>query len=110
PSNPLQLGFICSIGEKISNIQDTPSATINIFYNKVFETQTEHSVLKIEYSLQKDLLYASSSYISSLMSYHEDKNEIQQFVGKTPIDVWKKYGMYQNKDHFVLFGLKDPKV
>ncbi|CAG8670446.1 2799_t:CDS:1, partial [Scutellospora calospora] len=38
------------------------------------------------------------------------KNEIQQFVSKMPIDVWKKYGMHQNKDHFALFGLKDSKV
>ncbi|CAG8800905.1 16486_t:CDS:1, partial [Racocetra fulgida] len=38
------------------------------------------------------------------------KNEIQQFVDETPIVVWNSYGMHQNKDHFGLFGLKDPKV
>src|SRR5260364_4052 len=165
-SNPLQPGFLCSVGEKISDIQDTPSAAINLLYKEIFGTQTQHSglavfgfydekirseiltdisffplyisfdkfsivVSRIGYSSRKDFLYAGSSYTSSLIMRHgseyylilqqildnqcslrifKGKNEIQQYVGETPIVVWKHYGMHQNKDHFGLFGLKDPKV
>ncbi|CAG8766780.1 19742_t:CDS:1, partial [Racocetra fulgida] len=43
PSNPLQPGFLCSVGEKIRDIQDTPSAAINLLYQKVFGTKTAYS-------------------------------------------------------------------
>ncbi|CAG8730237.1 18781_t:CDS:1, partial [Racocetra fulgida] len=47
PSNPLQPGFLCSVGEKISNIQDTPSAAINLLYQEVFGTKTAYSGLAV---------------------------------------------------------------
>ncbi|CAG8830030.1 29065_t:CDS:1, partial [Racocetra persica] len=154
--------ILCSVGEKISNIQDTPSTAINLMYKKLVKNQIEYSELvvfgfyneqiiselltdisffllyikiekfsvvisKIGNSLQENLFYTRSGYISSLIIYHnsetyfvlqkiledccslqifKDKNEIQQHVGKIPTIVWQEYGMFQNKDHLALFGLK----
>ena len=47
PSNPLQPGFLCSVEEKISNIEDTPSAAINFIYRELFKNQTEYSGLAV---------------------------------------------------------------
>ena len=47
PSNPLQPGFLCSVEEKISNIEDTPSAAINFIYRELFKNQTEYSGLAL---------------------------------------------------------------
>ncbi|RIB29303.1 hypothetical protein C2G38_2155703 [Gigaspora rosea] len=49
PSNPLQHGFLCSVGKKFGDIQDTPLATINLVYQEVIgsRTKTKHSGLAV---------------------------------------------------------------
>ncbi|CAG8519670.1 27311_t:CDS:2, partial [Racocetra persica] len=44
------------------------------------------------------------------LQVYKGRNEVHQYVGETPIVIWKKYGMHQNRDHLALFRLKDPKV
>lgn len=42
-TNPLQPGFICTSGDIMSEICLQPSTAVNIVYNQIFQTKTEHS-------------------------------------------------------------------
>ncbi|CAG8502338.1 9668_t:CDS:10, partial [Scutellospora calospora] len=127
-------------GEKFCDIQDTPSAAINLVYQEVTgsQTKTKHSGLavlgfyneeivsemindilffplyvevdkfsilisKIEYSSQEDLLYAGPGYKSSLITRRGSEPYLisQQIL---------EDHQYSLRDHYALFGLKDPQV
>ena len=47
PSNPLQPGFLCSVGEKFGDVQNTPTKAVNLLYRELFGGQTEHSGLAV---------------------------------------------------------------
>ncbi|RIB18412.1 hypothetical protein C2G38_2184637 [Gigaspora rosea] len=47
PLNPLQPGFLCSVGEKFSDVQNTPSTAVNLLYQELFGSQTEHLGLAV---------------------------------------------------------------
>ncbi|CAG8558147.1 22275_t:CDS:1, partial [Racocetra persica] len=55
-SNPLQPGFLCLAGNKISNIENTSSAAINSIYRELFENQTEHSGLAVLGFYNKEII------------------------------------------------------
>ncbi|CAG8550546.1 1904_t:CDS:2, partial [Cetraspora pellucida] len=105
---------------KISNIENTPLAAINLIYRELFETQTEHFRLAVKKkvtivvsgirrSLREDLLYSGPNYTSSLVIYRNSEIYlIWQQVLEDQCSL--QYGMYQNQDHFALFGLRDSKV
>ncbi|CAG8435247.1 1822_t:CDS:2 [Scutellospora calospora] len=64
PSNPLQPDFLCSVEEKFSDVQNTPSKAINLLYWELFGGQTEHSGLAVFGFYNKEIILEIPTDIS----------------------------------------------
>ncbi|CAG8651045.1 225_t:CDS:1, partial [Scutellospora calospora] len=73
PSNPLQPSFLCSVGKKFSDIQDTPSAAINLVYQEVTgsQTKTKHSELAVLGFYNKEIVSEMINNIPFFLLYVE---------------------------------------
>ncbi|RHZ49869.1 hypothetical protein Glove_510g27 [Diversispora epigaea] len=91
--NQQKPGFRCTCENMSSEIESYPSTAINSCYKKVFDTKTEYSGIAV---MEDDHCF---------LEIYQDSKMIQQFIGLTPDDVWKKVGILKNFSGSYIFGI-----